>query len=229
MFKNSGLSCYNYLVNTSISSKQILIYGDSYVFGKIPKGLRYDASTRFTGVMQNYLGSGYEIIEEGLRGRNLAGENGFFPHRNGLTQFDGIFGSHLPLDVVMIMLGTNDCNSSHDLAPAEIVANYTKYLRSIGWWCKHLGFPKPKIVLIAPPEIDEPSSHVDFNNIFHSAGPKVAALPQLIKDFAKANKVYFFDASKVVKSSVPDGVHLDIEANHQLGRALTQFIKEILQ
>lgn len=214
-------------MNTNISAKRILIYGDSYVFGKIPGGSRYDASTRFTGVMQNYLGSDYEIIEEGLRGRNLAGENGFFPHRNGLTQFDGIFGSHLPLDVVMIMLGTNDCNSSHDYTPGEIIANYTKYLRSIGWWCKHLGFPKPKVVLIAPPAIDEPASHTDFKHIFNSAGPKITTLPQLIKDFAEENKVYFFDASKVIKVATPDGVHLDIENNRLLGRALTQFIKEI--
>lgn len=215
-------------MNTNISAKQILIYGDSYVFGKVPRGSRYDASTRFTGVIQNYLGSDYEIIEEGLRGRNLAGENGFLPHRNGLTQFDGIFGSHLPLDLIMIMLGTNDCNSSHDYMPDEIVANYAKYLRSIGWWCKHLGFSKPKIVLIAPPTIDEPASHADFKHIFNSAGPKIAELPQLIKDFAEANKVYFFDASKIVAVSPVDGVHLDIEANHLLGRALTQFIKEVI-
>jgi lysophospholipase L1-like esterase len=215
-------------MNTNISAKQVLIYGDSYVFGKIPAGDRYDAATRFTGVMQSYLGGDYEIIEEGLRGRNLAGENGFFPHRNGLTQFDGIFGSHLPLDVVMILLGTNDCNSSRDVTPEEIVANYTKYLRSIGWWSKHLGFPKPKIVLIAPPAIDEPTSHKWFKNIFNSAGPKIAALPALIKDFAENNKVYYFDASKVVIVSPVDGIHLDIENNHKLGRALTQFIKEIL-
>lgn len=214
-------------MNTNIAAKQILIYGDSYVFGKIPGGLRYDGATRFTGVMQSYLGDGYEIIEEGLRGRNLAGENGFFPHRNGLTQFDGIFGSHLPLDIVMIMLGTNDCNSSRTNNPEEIVDEYTKYLRSIGWWSKHLGFPKPKIALIAPPMIDEPSSIEAFKNIFHSAGPKITRLPQLIKNYATENKVYFFDASKIVKVSPVDGVHLDIESNHKLGRALVQFIKEI--
>lgn len=214
-------------MNTNIAAKQILIYGDSYVFGKIPGGLRYDPATRFTGVMQSYLGDGYEIIEEGLRGRNLAGENGFFPHRNGLIQFDGIFGSHLPLDIIFIFLGTNDCNSSRNSTPEEIVSSYTKYLRSIGWWSKHLGFSKPKIVLIAPPMIDEPASIEAFKNIFHSAGPKIARLPGLIKDFAIENKVYFFDASKVVTVSPIDGVHLDIENNHKLGRALVQFIKEI--
>jgi len=97
-------------MNTNISAKQILIYGDSYVFGIIPggNGARYDSSTRYTGVAQNYLGSDYNIIEEGMRGRTISGENGFFPHRDGLKAFDGIIGSHFPLDLVIIGLGTND-------------------------------------------------------------------------------------------------------------------------
>ena len=140
-------------MNTSLSAKRILIYGDSFVFGVIPggSGARYDASTRYTGVAQNYLGSEYEIIEEGLRGRTVSGDNGFFPNRDGLVQFDGIFGSHLPLDLIIIGLGTNDTNSARDLSPEAIVAGYTKYLRGISWWCKHLGFTKPKVAFIAPP------------------------------------------------------------------------------
>ncbi len=217
-------------MNTNISAKRILIYGDSFVFGVIPGGggARYDASTRYTGVAQNYLGSDYDILEEGLRGRTVSGENGFFPHRDGLKQFDGIFGSHLPLDLIIIGLGTNDTNSSRDLSAQEIVAEYTKYLRSISWWCKHLGFPKPKIAFIASPVIDEPATDKVFKNIFHGSGPKSLALREVIKSFAKENKVLCFDASVIVEPSPLDGVHLDIENNHLLGRALAQFIKEVL-
>lgn len=118
-------------MNTSISAKRILIYGDSYTFGKIPNGLRFDSATRFTGVTQSYLGSEYEIIEEGLRGRTISGENGFFPHRDGLKQFDGIIGSHLPLDLVIIFMGTNDSNSSSKSTTEEIVAPFTKYIRGV--------------------------------------------------------------------------------------------------
>jgi hypothetical protein len=112
------------------------------------------------------------------------------------------------------------------LSAQEIVTGYTKYLRSISWWCKHLGFPKPKIAFIAPPSIDEPSSDKVFKNIFHGSGPKSLALATAIKSFTKENKVLCFDASVVVKPSPLDGVHLDIESNHLLGRALAQFIKE---
>lgn len=215
-------------MNTNISAKQILVYGDSYVFGKIPGGLRYDPSTRFTGVMQSYLGDGYEIIEEGLRGRTISGENGFFPHRDGLKQFDGIFGSHLPLDLVLLFLGTNDCNSSRKTSADEIVSHYSQYLTSMKWWCKHLGFNKPKVALIAPPPIDEVAAIKEFKEIFAGSGPKILSLPPVIQDFAAENKALFFDTSKVIQVSPIDGIHLDIKNNLLLGRALAQFIKEVL-
>src|SRR5689334_11654512 len=98
-------------MNTNKAAKTILIYGDSFTFAKIPGGLRYDCETRFTGVLQKELGKDYEVIEEGLRGRTVSGENSFFPYRNGLEQFGPIIGSHLPLDLLVLFLGTNDLNS----------------------------------------------------------------------------------------------------------------------
>ncbi len=217
-------------MNTNIAAKRILIYGDSFVFGVIPGGggARYDAATRYTGVAQKILGNDYEIIEEGLRGRTVSGDNGFFPHRDGLSQFDGIIGSHFPLDLVIIGLGTNDLNSSRNLTPAEIVAVYPKYIERLSWWCSHLGFPKPKIGFIAPPFIDEPSSEKVFKNIFLGSGPKSLVLPKLIKDFAQKHQLLCFDASALVRPSPLDGVHLDIDNNALLGRALAQFIKKAL-
>lgn len=215
-------------MNTNVSAKRILIYGDSYTFGKIPGGNRYDSATRFTGVTQGYLGSDYEIIEEGLRGRTIAGENGFFPHRDGLEQFDGIIGSHLPLDLVIIFLGTNDSNSSRKSSPEELVSPLIKYIRGISWWAKHLGFAKPRIALVIPPTIDEVASDKAFKNIFSGSGEKILAMQKLIKQLADDNNVLTFDASKIVTVSPLDGVHLDAENNRLLGRALAQFIKEVL-
>lgn len=215
-------------MNTNVAAKNILIYGDSYVFGKIPGGLRFDSATRFTGVMQQYLGSEYNVIEEGLRGRTISGENGFFPHRDGLKQFDGIIGSHLPLDLVMIFLGTNDANSSRKSTPEELVAPLIKYIRGVSWWAKHLGFDKPRIALVIPPTIDEPASDKAFKTIFNGSGEKILSMQKLIKQLADDNKVLTFDASKVVTVSQLDGIHLDADNNRLLGRALSQFVKEVL-
>lgn len=215
-------------MNTNVSAKRVLVYGDSYVYGKIPGGLRYDSATRFTGVTQSYLGSDYEIIEEGLRGRTISGENGFFPHRDGLKQFDGIIGSHLPLDLVIIFLGTNDTNSSRQIPPEELVSPLIKYQRATNWWAKHLGFDKPRLAFVIPPSIDEPASVKAFKNIFNGSSEKIVQVQKLIKQLAIDSKALVFDASKVVTVSQLDGIHLDIENNRLLGRALAQFIKEVL-
>ena len=215
-------------MNTNVAAKNILIYGDSYVFGKIPDGLRFDSATRFTGVMQQYLGSEYNIIEEGLRGRTISGENGFFPHRDGLKQFDGIIGSHLPLDLVIIFLGTNDSNSSRRSTPEELVSPLIKYIRGVSWWSKHLGFEKPRIALVVPPTIDEPASDKAFKTIFSGSGEKIIPIQKLIKQLADDNKVLCFDASKIVTVSNLDGVHLDADNNQKLGRAMAQFVKEVI-
>jgi lysophospholipase L1-like esterase len=215
-------------MNTNVSAKRILIYGDSYTFGKIPDGNRFDSATRYTGVTQSYLGSDYEIIEEGLRGRTISGENGFVPKRDGLAQFDGIIGSHFPLDLVIIFLGTNDANSSRKSTPEEIVAPLIKYVRGVSWWAKHLGFDKPRIALVIPPTIDEVASDKAFKNIFNGSGEKILAMQKLIKKIADDNKILTFDASKVVTVSQIDGIHLDATNNQKLGKALAQFIKEVL-
>jgi lysophospholipase L1-like esterase len=215
-------------MNINVSAKRILIYGDSYTFGKMPDGNRYDAGSRYTGVTQGYLGSDYEIIEEGLRGRTISGENGFFPHRDGLKQFDGIIGSHLPLDLVIIFLGTNDSNSSRKSSPEELVSPLIKYVRGVSWWAKHLGFDKPRIAFVIPPTIDEVASDKAYKNIFNGSGEKILVMQKLIKQIADENKALTFDASQVVTVSPVDGIHLDAENNRKLGKALAQFIKEVL-
>lgn len=214
-------------MNLNPSAKTILFYGDSYVFGKIPGGIRFNVSERFAGICQRELGNQYEIIEEGLRGRTLAGENAFFPFRNGVEQFGPILGSHWPLDLVILFLGTNDANSGSDKSAAEIVAGYSAYVEQIKWWSQHFNFAEPKTMLVAPPLINEPASYSAFKDIFKNSAEKIQQLPALIQDFAAQNRLEFFDSSTVVTVSEIDGVHLDAPANEKFGKALAQKIQTI--
>ncbi len=208
--------------------KSVLIYGDSYTYGKIPNGGRYDSEQRFTGITQKILQDNVEIIEEGLRGRTIAGDNLFFPHRDGLQQFDGIIGSHLPLDLVILFLGTNDINSGSTKEPREIVMGYRTYLAKLAWWTKHLDFSIPKVAILAPPIIDEEKSYESFQNIFKGSQQKSSALPAAIQKFAEQENVEFYDTSTKVSVSSKDGIHLDQYANRILGNELAKFINLIL-
>lgn len=214
---------------TSPTAKRILVYGDSYTFGKIPGGMRYDSVTRFTGVMQKELGEEYDIIEEGLRGRTLAGENGFFPERDGLTQFGPILASHLPLDLIVLILGTNDLNSRGDTSPDKIINSYQKYLDKISWWCEHLGgFTIPLVLLVAPPLTNEQASYQAFGEMFKGSDFKSKELVTHIAKFAKDNHLAYFDASSLIIPSSVDGIHLSEGENHKLGVTLARVIKHTI-
>ncbi len=210
------------------SSKCILVYGDSYTYGKIPGGARYDSETRFTGVLQKTLGDGYEIIEEGLRGRMISGENKFFPHRDGLAQFDGIVASHLPLDLIVFMLGGNDTNSGSSKTVEQIACAYDSYLEKIAWWCEQFKIEKPKILIIAPPVINEKDSYKAFGDFFKGADERSSKLPLALQKHTKERGLDFFDSSKIVKVSNIDGIHLDEKSNIELGKSLSEVVLKLL-
>ena len=212
---------------TNKNAKRILIFGDSYVFGKIPGGARYDSESRFTGVLQKTLGDSYDIIEEGLRGRTIEGENKAFQYRNGFPQFGPILGSHLPVDLVIIFLGTNDLNSGSVKSPEETAKGYEGYIERVDWWSKHLNFPTPKIMIIAPPFINERSSYKLFGAIFKGSESRIRKLPKVLEKFARSKELEFFDASSVVTVSEIDGVHLSAESNKLLGEKLVEKVLEI--
>lgn len=213
-------------MNTNKSAKRILIYGDSYTFGKIPGGSRYDCETRFTGILQKDLGDGFEVIEEGLRGRMMEGENKYFPYRNGFEQFGPILGSHLPVDLVVFMLGTNDSNNG-DQQPEETVLVIKKYLEKIDWWSNHLGFTKPKILIVVPPMVDETSAGKVFGEIFKNSEEKLKNIRKLFIDYCLKTNTDYVDLFPTVKVSPVDGIHLDEINNKVVGILLSAKIKTL--
>ncbi len=89
--------------------KTILCYGDSNTWGYIPATAgRYPPDVRWPGVMRKLLGEKYNVIEEGLNGRTTVWEDPYKPGRNGLELLIPILDSHNPIDLVVVMLGTND-------------------------------------------------------------------------------------------------------------------------
>ena len=105
------------MVQVSDHPAQILCFGDSNTWGYVPLTVdRYPESVRWTGVMAQALGAGFRIIEEGQNGRTtvwddpLEGDN-----KNGLRYLPACLESHHPLDLVIIMLGTNDLKARWNL------------------------------------------------------------------------------------------------------------------
>lgn len=206
--------------------KRILIYGDSITWGRVPNATgRYFGSDSYVDTLAAELGDEYTVIGEGLRARTLAGENPYFPERNGLEQFGPIFGSQLPIDLLVLFLGSNDVNAHMNKTAEETVAGLDEYMPKIDDWCEQMSMPAPKLLIVAPPKMNE--ADLKENSMFEGAAEKTEKFAELFSAKASQLGAEFFDAS-VAKPSSVDGVHLAPEENAKLGKALAEKIKEIL-
>ena len=101
--------------------KHILCYGDSNTFGTDPvRGGRHPYEVRWTGALQRLLGGNYRVIEEGCGGRTTVFEDQLSYGRNGLKTLVPCIASHNPLDLIIIMLGTNDLKKRFQATPWDL-------------------------------------------------------------------------------------------------------------
>jgi lysophospholipase L1-like esterase len=214
--------------------KSIMCYGDSLTWGWIPvtegaPTLRYPYPDRWTGVMAAHLGEGYHIVEEGLSARTTSLDDPNDPRLNGSAYLPSALASHLPLDLVIVMLGTNDTKSYFRRTPYEIANGMAKLVGQIYGSAGGVGaaYPAPKILVVAPPPL-APMPHPFFDGMFEGGREKTAALSTQYSAMADFMKVGFFDAGSVVSTDGCDGIHFTAKNNHDLGKALAAKVKEFL-
>ena len=217
--------------------KRILIYGDSNTHGfRVDNGLRYERNIRWTGVCQEVLGEGYEILEEGLNGRTTCHDEFGLEFRNGLTYIEPCIRTHLPLDMICVMLGSNDLKpcfvqgadpESEAWAIAENAAKVLEKAR----WVVDMKYPGAdcKYVLISPPEVGAELLIGPFGWEFE--GLKTIetskAFATCFAAQAQAKGFLFFDAAKFARPGMVDGLHLDAENHGRLGVAFAEWIKQL--
>jgi lysophospholipase L1-like esterase len=112
--------------------KRSLCYGDSNTWGFIPAiGERYPYNIRWTGVLQSLLGPDFEVIEEGLNSRTTNIEDPNNIGRNGKKYLIPCLDSQFPLDVIILMLGTNDLKVRLNRSMQEIEAGVEELVQTI--------------------------------------------------------------------------------------------------
>lgn len=203
-------------MNTNPNAKRVLVYGDSFTFGRLTGLGRFPSNVRFTGILQDILGPDYEVIEEWLRGRMLDGENIFFPHRNGSQQFDGILGSHMKLDLVVIFLWTNDCNAGAHKSEGDFISWLDKYHDSLLFRSKFFTMEVPNVLLVCPPLVNELYLPELFQKLFVWAEDKLKQMPEIYKKYAESHDRWYLNAGEYVKAGKEDGIHIDAEGHRVL-------------
>ena len=209
--------------------KQILVYSDSLTWGIIPmtrKRLSFD--DRWPGVVENILNSDerlVRVIENCLNGRRTAWNDPFKPGRNGLEGIEQVIEMHSPLELVILMLGTNDFQSMYPHNAWHASQGIGALINAIRQSPIEPGMSYPKILLVAPPPIQKPKGPIAPK--FKGAETKCAGLAEKYEIVSNEMGCFFFNAATVTSSSKIDGVHLDKEQHHLLGAALAAQVKKI--
>ncbi|WP_340243515.1 SGNH/GDSL hydrolase family protein [Roseobacter sp. HKCCA2468] len=217
-----------------MSDKRIMCFGDSLTWGWIPvvEGVpttRYAPDVRWTGVLQAELGAGYTIIEEGLSARTTMLNDPTDPRLDGSAYLPSALASHLPLDLVIIMLGTNDTKAYFHRTPFEVAAGMSKLVGQVLGSAGGVGttYPAPEVLVVAPPPLT-PMPHAYFESLFGGAHEKSAQFAKLYGDLADFMKVHFLNAGDHISTDGVDGIHFTPENNRDLGLAMARKVMEIL-
>ena len=210
--------------------KRILCFGDSNTWGTIPgKSARYADDVRWTGVLQSVLGDGYTVIEEGNGGRTTVHDDPVERRLSGLTYFTPCCESHSPLDLVIIMLGTNDLKMRFAEGPETIAMGFNRYKEALT--IASMDGKQPKVLLVSPILVDASYRDVPvFYDMFGSqAVERSQRLAPAYKKVAEANGWEFLNAAVYTKASTKDGIHMDAVQHKIFGTVLAQKVKEILE
>jgi lysophospholipase L1-like esterase len=170
------------------------------------------------------LGKQFEIIEEGLNGRTTVLDDSENEGKNGETYLKPCLQSHYPLDIVILMLGTNDLKERFKKTPEQI-AQGVQVLLSIIHNAEYNYNKKPKVIFLAPPYVDESVEGVQEK--YRSAEEKSKVLASFYKKVADTYRCEFIDIAQYVSPSKIDGYHLDPEAHKKIAQVLEEKIREI--
>ena len=204
----------------------VLTFGDSNTHGTPPiidrtVYARFGADVRWPPLMARELG--WDLVEEGLPGRTAQFNDPIMgPHMNGQAGLRIALESHGPIDLLVIMLGTNDVKARF-CASAEAVtggiASLLDIAQGLEMQTRHGGFP---VLVICPPPVVEVGPIKDE---FYGGAARSQALPPLYKALAQARGCGFLDAGQVISVSPLDGVHYDAAAHGVLAAAVAGAVR----
>lgn len=210
--------------------RHILVYSDSISWGIIPMTRkRFPFHERWPGILENNLnkfGKDIRVIEDCLNGRRTIYDDPVRPGRNGRMGLSQRIEVNSPLELVILMLGTNDFQVNHMHTAKDAAKGMKVLIHEIRSATLEPGMIMPKILVIAPPPILDPKGDIAIK--FKDGHKKCLGLAEAYKELCEDENCIFFDAEKVTTSSVVDGVHFDLDQHAKFGEAISNFVKDLI-
>ncbi|WP_282288784.1 SGNH/GDSL hydrolase family protein [Pseudomonas sp. PS02302] len=211
-----------------MSLRTLLCYGDSNTHGTRPltqPGVleRFGWDERWPGVLASGLGADWRVIEEGLPARTTVHDDPIDGHhKNGLSYLRPCLESQLPVDVLLLMLGTNDLKARLSVTPADIASALQVLLEEIRRCNAGPNGATPMLIVMAPAPIEE----VGFlGEIFAGGAVKSRELAARYRQVAEAQGAAFVDAGEIIQVSPIDGVHFEADQHRRLGEHLVGVVR----
>ena len=215
--------------------KHIVCLGDSNTHGYCADpadcadgGARFNENERWTCLLQKALGEEYLVLEEGLSGRTTVFSDPLHEAMPALDVAYPILMSHEPVDLLVIMLGTNDTKERFCVNPACIARGLERLVdkcKCIPCWGDH----KPNILLIAPPHIGE---KMEQSEVMPAMGLGCAAKSRELAKYyavvAQNQGCAFLDAEGVAEFNEVDYMHLTRKGHAQLAAKLSEIVPTLV-
>lgn len=208
------------------TGRRVLCFGDSLTWGSDPAG-GPRLSVRWPRVLQYDLGPGYEIIEEGQGGRNIATDDIPEDEKNGLKYILPCLETHDPLYLAIIMLGVNDCKRKFAYSLQDIAWEMERFLQKVLTHRQFTASTRYGVLLVAPPPLNDGLMQSWLGDVFeYETGiRKSRGLAKWYRALAQRYGVDFLDAGQYCETSPLDGVHLDAENQQKLGLAIAEYVR----
>ncbi|MDR3211245.1 MAG: SGNH/GDSL hydrolase family protein [Planctomycetota bacterium] len=219
-------------VEKEANERTIICYGDSNTWGFVPSSQRerFSPDVRWPGALAKLLqNNGYRVVEQGLCGRTSVLddpiESVMGVEKNGLKLLGTILCSHSPVDLVILMLGTNDLKRRYAATPTDVAYGVGTLVQRARLPEFGPGFISPPDVwVVCPPSIWEVES--EFGPIFKGGREKSQEFPKAFGEMAKAYRVPLIYAENFLHSDPSDGIHLSAESHALLAQELARRILE---
>lgn len=206
--------------------KNILCYGDSNTWGADPvNNTRHPYEKRWTTVLQKELGSDYLVIPEGLNGRTTVWDDPIELHKSGSKYLPPCLESHKPLDLVIIMLGTNDLKQRFSLPACDIARGVGVLVDIVMQSSCGPDNSAPEVLVLIPPEVQKLG---DFADMFAGSRNKSLGFPEAYGKMAAEKGVEAIEIGRNVRLGDSDGIHFESDQLPVLGKLVAGEVRTII-
>ncbi len=208
----------------------VVCFGDSLTWGFNPVDKsRYGHDVRWTRLLQKELGAGFYVIEEGVNGRTTVFEDPVKGDKNGLAHLATVRKSHMPIDILIIMLGTNDLQGRFGMNAETIAVAMGRLLDFARRPTDDIEGRAPKVLLMSPPPLAplEGTPYVaQFGDRAFEESHRLAAC---YREKATEYGAAFFDTGTVISASPVDAVHFEAAPQVGLARAVAEEVRKLVE